>query len=89
MGWFGIFLIVCAFWFFRSPLPRAIAEAIRVKHGGGVDDGSPRLQAAVEGLQDEVRGLRDEVMELGERLDFTERMLADVRRRTVLPGAGS
>lgn len=35
-----------------------------------------RLSDAVEHLRDEVAALREGVVELGERVDFTERMLA-------------
>ena len=45
----------------------------------------PGTRDMIEGLGDEVRMLHDEVMELAERLDCSERVLADVRRRSPLP----
>ncbi len=79
--WFAIAMIVVASAFFKSPLPRAMAESMR--RGS---QGDPRLVEMVEHLAEDVRLLRDDVMDLQERLDFTERALADVRRRDVLPG---
>ena len=43
-----------------------------------------RLTEAVEQLQDEVRLMRDEFVDLNERVDFTERMLAEGRARNVI-----
>jgi len=52
---------------------------------------APPMDAAVHEslarLQDEVRALREDVMEIAERVDFTERALADVRRASSLPEA--
>ncbi len=45
----------------------------------------PALHETLARLQDEVRGLREDVMEIAERVDFTERALADVRRASPLP----
>ena len=47
----------------------------------------PGTRDMIEGLGEEVRMLHDEVMELAERLDFSERVLADVRRHNPLPGS--
>jgi hypothetical protein len=71
---------------------RLAAEALRNRLGVG-EAGSPR---ALEELRDEVDQLRAEVADLrsraGEmddvqnRLDFAERMLAQVREKNALPG---
>ncbi len=46
-----------------------------------------RLTEAVQQLYDEVGSLRDDLAELNERVDFTERMLSDVRSRNAIgPG---
>ena len=71
--------------FFKSPIPKAIAESIRAKHDlGRADD--PAVGRQIEALRGEMEQMREDVMDLAERLDFTERMLADVRRRGALPG---
>jgi len=81
-------VVLVARWFFHSPVGEAIAEGIRLRRrrryglaGDGVED--PRVAA----LEDQVRLLTAQVGELGERLDFTERMLATQRERRI--GAGS
>ena len=70
-----------------TPLARALSRRI----GGGAD------ASATNELRDEVADLRAEledmrgrvalVDELQERLDFTERALAQVKNRDALPGA--
>jgi hypothetical protein len=49
----------------------------RFAHTGG--DDTRRLEETVGGLRDEVYQLRTEMSELGERVDFTERVLAQNR----------
>lgn len=79
--------VLLARWFFHSPIGEAIAEGIRLRRRrrygltGEADD--PR----VAGLEEQVRVLTAQVGELGERIDFTERMLATQRERRI--GAGS
>lgn len=62
-----------------SPLGKAIAERIR----GRVE---PASDPAVYEELDRMRG---ELSELQERVDFTERLLAQSREREGLPGAGA
>ncbi len=51
------------------------------------DGDSERLTEAVQQLHDEFGSMREEVAELHERVDFTERMLSEVRsRHAVGPG---
>ncbi len=46
-----------------------------------------RLTEAVKQLHDEVGSMREEFAELNERVDFTERMLSEVRSRNAIgPG---
>ncbi len=46
-----------------------------------------RLTEAVQQLHDEVGSMREDLAELHERVDFTERMLSEVRSRNVIgPG---
>ena len=61
----------------RSQIGRALADRIR---GGGAHD--PEIAAEVEGLRAELDAVRQDVVEVQERLDFAERLLAR-------PGAGS
>ena len=84
----GVMVVLTARWFFHSPMGEAIAEGIRLRRRrryGLAADGTedPRVAA----LEDQVRSLTAQVGELGERLDFTERMLATQAQRRV--GAGS
>ena len=61
------------------PVVRALAERIRPRGdvaGAAVRD---ELQALRDEVLEELRGMRREVGELGERVDFTERLLAKVR----------
>ena len=56
------------------PLVRALAERIRTKN---VDAGlREELQVLREDLLGEIQQARREIGELGERVDFTERLLA-------------
>jgi hypothetical protein len=84
----GVMVVLTARWFFHSPMGEAIAEGIRLRrrrrYGLG-GDGAEDARVAV--LEDQVRLLTAQVGELGERLDFTERMLATQAQRRV--GAGS
>lgn len=67
-------LVMLAF----SPIGRALAD--RLRHGvtGGPDQPDPAIH-------DELARLRDEVAELQERVDFTERLLAQKNEPGRLP----
>jgi len=69
-----------------SPVGRAIATRIQ---GGGPasDDTVARLEASHQAVLEEMDVLRRDVGEMQERLDFTERVLAQQRQHTALPGA--
>ncbi len=62
-------------------------EGRRVYRWGepGALDGPPLNQQQIEVLLAEVDALRSDVAEFGERMDFMERMLAQVRQRSSLP----
>jgi len=82
----AVALVICARWFFRSEMSDAVAQSIRRKHGGGVDpDLIERIEELAERMDEDLGHLRAEVSELGERVDFTERVLLEVRRRDELP----
>jgi hypothetical protein len=61
-----------------SPVGKAIAE--RIRHQGALPARDPELLA-------EVDALRQEVSELHERVDFTERLLANQKNDHKLAGA--
>jgi hypothetical protein len=50
----------------------------------GQQDAVRQLAAEMDGLRDEVTGLRRELDEAQNRLDFTERLLAQARERGLL-----
>ena len=84
-----IVFAVVARWFFHSPIAEAIVEGIRQRRrrrwgsvGETLGVEEPRLAA----LEEQVRRLSVQVSELGERLDFTERMLAGGRERRLRAG---
>jgi len=56
-----------------SPIARAAAERLRPRHDAGLDTGRQ------EELTGQVERLQQDVLELQERLDFAERMLAKQR----------
>jgi hypothetical protein len=72
----GVFFIVIVFGggmlfaLSRTPLGLALAERIRGRPGEGVSDPA---------LVEEVERLRHEMVELQERMDFAERLLAQGR----------
>ncbi len=58
---------------------------LRMRETPGGDN--ERLTEAVQQLQDEVGSMQEAFAELHERVDFTERMLSEVRSRNVIgPG---
>ena len=82
----AVALIICARWFFRSELSDAVAESVRRKHRGEIDpEMAERIEELAERLDDELVHLRGEITELSERMDFTERVLVEVRQRNGLP----
>ena len=82
----AVALIICARWFFRSELSDAVAESLRRRNRGELDpELAERIEELTERLDDELAQLRSEIGELGERMDFTERVLVEVRQREGLP----
>jgi hypothetical protein len=72
-------------WLFRTPVGEALAQ--RIRHGkparGQLDSTGEQVLAELEAR---IAQLQDHVGELAERLDFTERLLAERRERRVGPG---
>ena len=78
-------------WLFHSPIGEAIAEGIRLRRrrrygeaAGDVTGGAGAQR--VEALEDQIGQLQTQVSELAERLDFTERVLAERRDRKLSAG---
>ena len=89
LGTIGI-IFAAAFalrWLLHSPIGEALAEGIRLRrqrrYGVAGDSGEAQR---LESLEEHVRQLSSQVSELGERLDFAERVLAERRDRRL--GAG-
>jgi hypothetical protein len=72
-------------WLFRTPVGEALAQRIRYGKAPRGEFDSTGQHAHAE-LEARVSELQDHVGELAERLDFTERLLADRRERRVGPG---
>jgi hypothetical protein len=71
-----------------SPVGRAFADRIR---GGGIvsDDTVRQLEASHQDVLEDLEAVRREVTELHERMDFTERVLAQKRHEGLPPGDGA
>jgi len=76
-------MLAAGTWMFR-PVVLAIAERLR---GGRVTDGEAQrqMEAVREELLAELQQTRREMVELGERVDFAERLLAQNRAAQGLP----
>lgn len=72
-----------------SPIGRAVADRIRSGASAAVGDESVRrLQESQQAILDDLEAVRQELGEVQERLDFTERLLAQQREAPrVGPGA--
>lgn len=69
-----------------SPIGRAIADRIRSGAPAAAGDESVRrLQETQQAILDDLEAVRQELGELQERLDFTERLLAQHREAERLP----
>ncbi len=72
-----------------SPVFRALGN--RIMHGKTPPAGIPMTvdTERVDQLSGEVAALRNQLYETQERLDFTERMLAQAREKGALPAGGA
>lgn len=85
----AVTIVLVARWFFRSPIAEAIAEGIRLRRRrrwGSVGELTGESESHVAALEERVGVLSEQISELGERLDFAERMLAGRGERRL--GAG-
>lgn len=90
-GLFIALALVCvAYWFFRSPMCGAMSDSMRAQYGAEGIAGAgtvERLEESVERLTEELTALRGDVVDLAERVDFSERMLVELRERHALPAS--
>ena len=89
-GALAIFFIFgggAAFLMAMSPIGRAVADRIRGKGGEGSNERVRFLQESHDSLLEEIDGMRHEIGDLQERVDFTERMIAQSRGQERLPGS--
>jgi len=77
--------LIMARWVLRSPIAEAIGDRIRRGRKGG--EVAAAQEERVARLEGDLSAVRGELAELGERLDFAERILAERRERRI--GAGS
>lgn len=85
----AVTVVLVARWFFRSPIAEAIAEGIRLRRKrryGSAGEVTGASDAHVAELEERVGVLSEQISELGERLDFAERVLAGRGERRL--GAG-
>lgn len=80
------FLTVGLVFIARGEIGRAIAHAIRARAGAGGEEVT-QLRGEVSDLRRDLEEVRQDLLETHERLDFTERLLAQSRVPDQLPGS--
>ncbi|MCH7473852.1 MAG: hypothetical protein IIA27_04210 [Gemmatimonadetes bacterium] len=92
-GALAIFFIFgggAAFLMAMSPIGRAVADRIRGRgvagSGGGGEDRIRFLQESQDSMLEELDSMRHEIGDLQERVDFTERLIAQKRDQDQLQG---
>jgi hypothetical protein len=78
-----LFLVIGVVGMSYSPLGRALARRVGGEKG---EHAEGAVLAEVDAVREEVQALRHEVGDLQERLDFAERLLAQVRAQELGPG---
>lgn len=81
----AVMAVTAGLFFATYPLIRAIADRIRPRVDSGVKE---ELQILREDVLSELQQARREIADLGERMDFAERLLAR-QHRDALPKPGS
>ncbi len=69
-----------------SPIGRAIADRIRGRGVGGAEDRIRFLHESHDSMLEELDSMRHEIGDLQERVDFTERLIAQKRDQDRLQG---
>jgi len=86
---FFIFGGGAAFLLAVSPIGRAIADRIRGRGVGGAEDRIRFLQESNDSTLEELDNMRHEIVDLQERVDFTERLIAKNRDQDRLRGGAN
>lgn len=73
------------FLFAISPIGRAIADRIRSAGPPAAEESVQRLHETQQAMLEDLEAVRQELGEVQERLDFTERLLAQHRETGRLP----
>lgn len=82
---FGVAGLVLITWIIaRGPIGHAIGEVIKRWLGG---QGAQELPAEIDAVMRRLDTVQQQLSEVAERQEFTERLLAQVRREKALPGA--
>ncbi len=86
-GVIGVFIPILAILGFFGLMGLKVWSNHKLKMRETPGDDNEHLTEAVQQLHDEVGSMREDLAELHERVDFTERMLSEVRSRNVIgPG---
>ena len=86
-GLLGVFVPILAILGFFGLKGLKIWSNHQLKMRETPDGDNERLTEVVQQLHDEVGSMREDLAELHERVDFTERMLSEVRSRNAIgPG---
>lgn len=72
-----------------SPIGRAIADRIRGRGVGGAEDRIRFLQESNDSTLEELDSMRHEIVDLQERIDFTERLIAKNRDQDRFQGGAN
>jgi hypothetical protein len=80
-------VIVCSMFVLVAYSPIAKALGNRILHGKLPHPGAAQDEGRMDQLSGEVAAMRHQLDEAQERIDFAERMLAQVRERGQLPPA--
>ena len=83
---FAIFALVALRWLVKSPVAEAIAERIRARTRDRFGDTREIESERVATLEAHVSSLQGQLSELAERVDFAERVLAELRDRRLSAG---
>ncbi len=86
-GVIGVFIPILGILGFFGLIGLKTWSTHRLKMREMSDGGSERLTETMQQLYDEVGSMREEIAELHERMEFTERMLSEVRSKNAIgPG---
>jgi predicted negative regulator of RcsB-dependent stress response len=86
-GVIGVFIPILAVLGFFGLVGLKTWSAHQLKMRETLGGDSERLFEAVQQLQDEVGSMREDIAEIHERMEFTERMLTEVRSKNAIgPG---